>query len=274
MRVLVTGSAGPVGAQIASELARGGADIVRFDIVDHQDVLDFKQLRSTVDGCDAIVHCAVKGHPHETVQETLATNYIGTWNVVSAGRDAGVKKLLYLSSVNAFGIFRGERPPDYFPIDINHACYPRTAYGLSKKAGEDVCEALTADTDIATTCLRLPEVWNADTYSARLNNWRIAPESEWKPFWEYGAFIDLRDVATACSAALQSSVEGFRKLLACATDIATSGPSAVEWAARLHPEVPWQIRPTDPYASLLATTETQVALEWTPRYSWRGVTAK
>jgi UDP-glucose 4-epimerase len=52
-------------------------------------------------------------------------------------------------------------------------------------------------TRIATVSLRLVAVWDEAQYGRVQNRWRTQPESDWKPFWAYGAFVDVRDIAAA-----------------------------------------------------------------------------
>ncbi|MCA9152089.1 MAG: NAD-dependent epimerase/dehydratase family protein [Planctomycetales bacterium] len=108
MRVFVTGAGGflggwvvesfslagvPVRAGIrnwntAVRLARRNSDVVRCDILSPDDVT------SAIEGCDAIVHCAV-GNEEVCVE--------GTKNVLEAARRARVRRVVHLSSVAVYG---------------------------------------------------------------------------------------------------------------------------------------------------------------------------
>lgn len=97
---------------------------------------------------------------------------------------------------------RGERLPDYFPVDDAHPRRAARPYGLSKLLGEDLCAGFTSRTGIATVCLRPVAVWDQARYGQVRDQWRARPRSEWEPYWEYGAFVDVRDVAAAVGQAL------------------------------------------------------------------------
>ena len=86
-------------------------------------------------------------------------------------------------------------------------------YGLSKRPAEDLCQAFTARTGIATVSLRPVAVWGPEHYRRVKERWLGEPRSEWEPFWEYGAFVDVRDVATAVEAALPVPLEGHHRAL-------------------------------------------------------------
>ena len=69
------------------------------------------------------------------------------------------------------------------------------------------------------------------------DRWRAQPRSKWEPCWEYGAFVDVRDVAAAVHRALTVPLAGHHRMLLCAAGIAATTPS-LELATRLAPHVP------------------------------------
>ena len=131
MKALITGGAGVVGKALCRELeARGvcvrvlalpgdtlassripsGVELV------YGDVTDFESIRTAFDGVDVVFHLAAA--LLSTVPgEFERVNAQGTRNVVSACQDAGVRRLLYVSSISVT-----------YPI--------LTPYGQSKLAGE------------------------------------------------------------------------------------------------------------------------------------------
>lgn len=142
-RILVTGAAGFVGAWVveACELCgipvragiRSWNSVVRLKRRDVEivpcDVLSVGQLRSAMEGCDAVVHCAV-GNKTVTVD--------GTRNVLTTARELGLRRIVHLSSVavygNASGIANETRAPA-----------PRgNSYARQKIAAERVCEEFIA----------------------------------------------------------------------------------------------------------------------------------
>ena len=136
------------------------------------------------------------------------------------------------------GCFLGQGLPQYYPIDDRHPTHPRGAYAESKLEGENLCEQLTRTADVPTVCLRPPGVFDDSTYAfitdARASN----PEFEWSPFWEYGAFIDVRDLADAVFCALTADLTGHHRLLVCAPDISSAHDDSITLARRLTPDVP------------------------------------
>jgi nucleoside-diphosphate-sugar epimerase len=96
------------------------------------------------------------------------------------------------------------------------------------------------------------------------------PAPNWNPFWEYGAFVDVRDVATAVHAALTVAIRGHHRALLCAATIAATAP-ALDLAARLAPHVPVtdpaRYR-ANPWSALIDCTTARTVLGWRPAHHW------
>lgn len=216
--------------------------------------MDLAALERAASGCAAVVHLAALAHDTAgSPEQIMAVNVLGTWHVLLAAEAAGVTRVVHFSSAQVLGIAEGERLPDYFPVDDAHPRRAMRPYGLSKRLSEDLCEGFTARTGIATVALRPVAVWGEAQYSRAEDRWRSQPRAEWEPFWEYGAFVDVRDVATAVQRALTVPLAGHHRALLCAADISGTAPS-LELAARLAPSVPvtdpGRYR-ADPWAALI-----------------------
>jgi UDP-glucose 4-epimerase len=252
-------------------LRRGGHDVVGFDRVDGSEVLDPAAVKRAARGCGAIVHLAAL--PHDTAgspDQIMAVNVLGTWHVLLAAEAAGVARVICFSSVQVFGIAEGEALPDYFPVDDAHPRRAMRPYGLSKRLSEDLCEGFTARTGIATLSLRPVGVWNEATYSRVEGQWRSRPHSEWEPFWEYGAFVDVRDVAAAVGQALTVPWTGHHRATLCAPDIAGTAPT-LELAGRLAPRVPVtdpERYHADPWAALIDSSAATATFGWRAAHRW------
>jgi len=271
MRVLVSGSSGLIGGAVVEHLEAQGDQVVRFDVADGHDVLDANDYAAAARGCDAIVHAAGGQQPDaaDSGLRFITHNVTGNWNMLEAARNAGIGRVVTFSSVNAIGVFRGEAAPDYLPIDDDHPIRPPTAYGMAKRLVEELCRCYTATKEIATVCFRPPAVCGP-ARRARLAAARAAdPAAEWTPYWEYGAWIDVRDVASAVSAALRRSQQSHLTALIVADDVTSPIPPR-ELARRLLPDVPWRgPEPVDEWAPLVHADRARAALGWQPRFRWR-----
>ncbi len=271
MRVLVTGSAGKVGRVVTAQLVAAGHDVVGFDLKGRRDVRRERAVRRAARGCSAIVHLAALPHDQAgTPAEIMATNVLGTWNVLLAAEEHQVERVVSFSSIQVFGTSGGERPPDYLPMDDGHPLRATRPYGLSKRLAEDMCEAFTSRTGIATICLRPAGVWDDADYTKIERGRADDPHSEWEPPWEYGVFVDIRDVAEATRAALTCPLPGHERVTLCAADSSASVRSR-ELAHRLLPEVEWRGGfefDEHPASALFDCSRAHDVLGWRPRHHW------
>jgi len=272
LNVLVTGSRGLVGSELVRTLRTLGHAVMEYDIRDGLDIVDRPKLEHAMSSCDAVVHsAALLGRSGDSPEQVMAVNIQGTWNVVSLASDLGVGRVIFLSSMDALGIFKGERVPDYLPLDDAHPCYPRTAYGISKRLGEEMCRLVAEAGGPSVVALRPPGVWTEKTYERVRAKRQEEPDYEWLPFWEYGAFIDVRDLASACTQALTCTVEGFRCGGVASSDITTSGRTSREWVRHIHKGVEWRggrEYEDDPYRTLVDIAKAARLLDWQPDYTW------
>jgi len=271
MRVLVTGSSGLIGSAVVQRLRAEGDEVVSFDIADGHDVLDPPGVATAAVGCAAIVHAAGgRADSEDPGARYITHNVTGNWNILAAAQQAGIRRVVTFSSVNALGIFSGDGVPDYLPIDDEHPAHPSTPYGMSKRLVEELCRCFTLSTGIATICLRPPAVMGPARLARFIAARTADPAAEWTPFWEYGAFLDVRDVAGAVFAALRCADPGHVTALICGDDVTSPVPIR-ELAAKLLPDVPWRgPEPTDPWQSLVRCNRARELLGWAPKYRWRN----
>jgi nucleoside-diphosphate-sugar epimerase len=155
LTVAVTGPTGEIGRAFISALERSpevdrviGMARRPFDLAGHGwekteyrrgDVLDREAVEELVDGADVVVHLAfviVAGG-----DESREINLTGSRNVFEASAAAGVKRLVYTSSVAAYGFSRGM--PDLLSEDDPVKGASRHPYSAHKAAvEEELAEAL------------------------------------------------------------------------------------------------------------------------------------
>jgi UDP-glucose 4-epimerase len=265
VKVLVTGHRGRLGAVICEALASAGHEWTGFDR-DEGDIRDVDALTAAARGIQAIVHLAgVADDLSEDAMEKMDVNLIGTWSVLVAAEAAQVERVIYFSSGKALGMT--ERIPDYLPIDDEHPARPTEAYGLSKLLSEDMCEAVTRRTGIATVCLRPVAVFDVADY-ARWEAFLASDRPTVDVPWHMGVFVDVRDVAQATVLALSKPETGHARLLLCGEDSALDGDSR-ELARKRLPSVPWKGSvPEDPHAPLVSSKSARALLGWRPVHRW------
>ena len=168
MRVLVTGATGFIGSHTAVALQDAGHEVrclVRDPaklarvFAEHGrdapesvtgDIGDAGRVKEALSGCDAVVHsAAVVAMKASRAQEVLETNARGVENVVGGAVDAGLRKVVYVSSIGAMFV------PDGPPLDEDAPVQPaENAYARSKSEGEAFARRLQADG--APVCISYP----------------------------------------------------------------------------------------------------------------------
>jgi UDP-glucose 4-epimerase len=154
-RVLITGGAGLVGSHIADRLAAEEvAEVVVLDnfvrgrhenlnwarahldrlTVIEGDICDPGTVRAAMQGVDYVFHQAALRITQCAEQPRLALDSLvgGTFNVLEAALDSGVKKVVAASSASVYG------EASYVPMDEDHPFNNRTLYGACKVADEQI----------------------------------------------------------------------------------------------------------------------------------------
>ncbi|HEX2032540.1 MAG TPA: NAD-dependent epimerase/dehydratase family protein [Actinomycetota bacterium] len=153
-RVLVTGGAGFVGANLVRHLLGRGFDVRvlddlstgRLDYLDglpvevrEGSITDAGAVRRAVRGSDAIVHLAAMSGVAPSVAHPgrdFAINVEGTFNVLDAARRASVGRVVFASSG---AVLAAARPPLHEEL----APRPLAPYGASKLYGEAILQAFS-----------------------------------------------------------------------------------------------------------------------------------
>ena len=80
----------------------------------------------------------VDGHVEAAPDVFIGVNLVGTWNVLQAAAELGIRKVIITSSSSATGLNAADSLtiPRYLPIDEEHPLTPSGAYGLSKQINE------------------------------------------------------------------------------------------------------------------------------------------
>jgi nucleoside-diphosphate-sugar epimerase len=108
-RVLITGASGFIGAALATRLRTDGHAVVGVDRVAAPgrdvyagDTTSPEGWATHLTGCDAVIHTAAVVSNAVDLDEQWRVNVLGTQRVFAAARDAGVGRVVLLSSVRAF----------------------------------------------------------------------------------------------------------------------------------------------------------------------------
>jgi nucleoside-diphosphate-sugar epimerase len=245
---------GPHGPRAAAPFVRG--DLTRLD-----------DCRRAVEGVDAIAHI---GANNWIGPDTFRNNVLGTYFLLEAAREAGVRRLVFASSNCVLGhcaSISGPFIPDDLPIDERHPCRVEDNYGLSKIVNEETLAAYARAYGIESIALRLAWCWGPAEHTWRLEQ-PFEPGPHAGGFW---AYVDMRDVAQAFRCALHAEFPGppaCHAYYISAADTMADEPSA-ELIARFYPRLRDRAARLVGHESLFSWRAAHAALGYTPRYSWR-----
>jgi len=166
MRCLVTGGAGFLGSALANRLFRDGHAVYVLDdlsagdrgrllegvVFASGDVRDVPRLWALLDDVDVVFHLAARVSVPESILypvEYNAVNTGGTVSLMTAARDAGVRRVVFTSSGTVYG------PQDKHPIVETAEPRPVNPYAVSKLAAEGYVRAIGNIYRIETVVLRV-----------------------------------------------------------------------------------------------------------------------
>jgi nucleoside-diphosphate-sugar epimerase len=173
-RILITGAAGRIGSFLTGYMA-GRYDLVLTDIrspadthgypFTEADITDLDAMRALCRGTDVVIHLAADPSMQAPWESLLPRNIIGVYNVFQAAHEAGCRRVIFASSVNAvFGY-----PPDV-QVHTNMPVRPLNLYGASKAWGEAVACFYADQRGLSAICLRFGWVISRDSPALRPNH--------------------------------------------------------------------------------------------------------
>lgn len=176
------------------------------------DLLDVVSLEEAMAGVTHVYHCAavVSFNPKQA-KTLLQVNTEGTANVVNAALTARVRKMVYVSSVSALGRLRQDAPIDettQWSEETNNSRYGLSKYYAEMEVWRGIAEGLEAVIVNPTIILGAGdwEKGSAGLFKSAYDEF---------PWYTEGVsgFVDVRDVARAMIALMNSPLQSQRYLL-------------------------------------------------------------
>ena len=162
-RALVTGASGFIGRRLVARLLEGASVLRalvrapetveswsdRVEVV-AGDVRDPDRVRAAVADVETVFHLAATVHDLRGIRkgEHWGVTVEGTRNVLDAAQAAGVKRLVFVSSLAVYG------EPSVAQRDESEPHSPRSAYGRAKATAERLVLTLGQTSGIHVSCLR------------------------------------------------------------------------------------------------------------------------
>lgn len=174
-RFFVTGGAGFVGSNLVDRLLARGEEVVVFDnfstgceaflagakqskrfTLVRGDILVPVALKSAMHGCDFVFHLSANAdvrfgtqHPRKDLDQ----NTVGTFNVLEAMRENGIRRIAFSSTGSIYGESALIPTPEDAPLPVQ-----TSLYGASKMAGEALIQAYCAGFEFQSWIFRFVSI--------------------------------------------------------------------------------------------------------------------
>lgn len=280
-RVVVTGGSGRVGSYVVRQLLKD-YDVVIADLVSgnadaeyiQANVMELDELRAAFKGADAVVHLAAIDFDWKAPdEEYININVRGTWHVLQAAAEMGVKKVVLCSSISACGLseMRIDWTPEYLPVNERHENKPVQAYSVSKLVMEQMAKSFVDGTDMDVICLRPLAVVLNETLNDYIK-FVDDPDRHWLFYYVTG-----EDVATAFDAALKTEGLRYGTFFLSADDTSHPKPT-LEWYQDVIGPLPTIANPRlyheNPRASIFSNRDAKELLGWQPTSNFNELRAQ
>jgi dihydroflavonol-4-reductase len=180
MKVFLTGATGFIGGHVAGKLRERGDD-VRALVRDRDrgralealgcelvvgDLADAAAIESGIEGCNALIHGAAVyevGVPDSERRRMYEANVLGTERVLQAALSAGTRKVVYVSTVAAFGNTHGQVVDESYqhPGTEFTSYYEQTKYEAHR-----IAKRMIAEDDLPCVIVQPGGVYGPDDHSA------------------------------------------------------------------------------------------------------------
>ncbi|RZN44095.1 MAG: SDR family oxidoreductase [Methanophagales archaeon ANME-1-THS] len=175
MNAIVTGGAGFIGSNLVEKLLEEEHEVSVLDDLStgtlenlkafrgrkkltfiHGSITDRNLLTELLKGAECVFHQAAIPSVQKSVENPLVTNEVnvnGTLNVLVAGKECDVEKVVYASSCAVYG------DTSELPIREDIKPDPKSPYAVSKLTGEQYCTTFSEVYGLKTVCLRYFNVY-------------------------------------------------------------------------------------------------------------------
>ena len=274
--VAVTGGSGRVGRVVVQALG-DSAEVTSVDVAPapvgvrwrEADVTLASNLQDALEGHDAIVHVAALLRSEDPEDRMFLVNALGTWNVLRAARQLGIRRVVIISSEMVSGVIAAmhtpQSKPEYLPVDEAHPLRPRETYAMSKQVAEVVAEGFSRQGDMDVVVLRptliLMPGWEEYLIQAR--------NTDDRELWSY---VMVWDVAKAVQLALMARVGPYNVFYISAADTFSREPTLTFMQRKFGPiddiRKP-HLFAHNAYASIWDISKAQRLLGFVPQHDWR-----
>lgn len=225
MKVAITGASGHIGNCLVRELIKQGSsvkllvhdfrnDLDKLDVeLVEGNLLDIESLKLLCQGVDVVFHLAAKialdnRHP----EQVYAVNVTGTMNLIEAAKQAGVKKFVHFSSIDAFQLSSSEIVLDETTPLVET---DKVIYAFTKAESERLVLNAAKDGLDAVILSPTAVIGPYDYRGSFLGSALIKIYQNKIPVLVSGGYnwVDVRDVAAAAIQAIEKGRNGEKYIL-------------------------------------------------------------
>lgn len=164
------------------------------------DICDPEAVKAALDGVEVVVHFAAETHVDRSIHSAEAavkTNVEGTFRLLEASRDRGLRRFIHVATDEIYGSSLGERFAE------EHALNPRNPYSASKAGGDRLAYSYFITYQVPVIITRPTNTYGPYQYPEKLIPFFVYRALRNEPLPVYGSGQQQRDwlhVADHCRA--------------------------------------------------------------------------
>lgn len=290
--ILITGGAGFVGSHLAERLINEGNKVMvidnfstgrranlksffnneRFRLIE-ADITDFDGIVGFFSGVDVVFHLAALADIIPSIEKPrdyFKNNVDGTFNVLEASRQAGIKKIIYTASDSCYG------KPLQYPTPESEPIKPQYPYALTKYLGELLVMHYYQVYHISAVSLRFANIYGprsrtSGAYGAVIGVF-LAQKLNNQPYTIVGDgeqtrdFTYVSDAVDAFILAAESDIKG--EIFNVGSGISHSINYLVELLGKENGIINLPKRPGEPDKKIIDNKKIKTILGWSPKVSF------
>lgn len=276
-KVIVTGAKGGTGISIVKAFRAAGYRVVGVDLKPcgfweadyHQlDLQDGAGVHDVFAGADAVVHFGSYPTDSWTSWETAYRNLaLGGYHVLQAAANLCIGRVVLAGSPMVYDSY--QRQP-YLPIDEQSPQAPEGIYGAVKQNLEQLAANYARWHGTAIASLRPQRIVYEGSYEWRFRQFTLDDGAAADDLW---AYVDARDVASACLAWIESDRTGFQAFNVAADDVCVASPTR-DLLRNYYSHVTDLRSDLSGRQGLVGCDKLKRMLGWQPQHHWQQMAAE
>lgn len=276
VKIAITGGNGRLGSEATACARTRGHQVT---VVDREgtpdpestiiDLTDFDSVSAVIGqgGFDAVVHLAgMPGRTRVAGDVLFRNNMLTSYNVLTAARQADVRKIVFASSETILGLPFDTSPAELPIVETSPTSF-RVGhdYGMVKHLEDQIAQQMAADdpglsiSAIMLTTIVLPEMY------ADFARFEDDAQGRGYNLWSY---TDVRDAAQGVVLASEHLEPGYERFILAADDTVMTTPTG-ELVGRYHP-TSRLTKQLGTHESLFSNEKAKRVLGYSPQFGWRS----